>query len=127
MTQTTIQRWQVYRLFTEQTKPPKHKYVVLTYTYRGVWHGFFINSKITKFVQKRPRLLVCQVEIDKSTHSFLKRDSWLDCRELYIFSELELAEAQFCGQLDSSAIMDVLEAVEACPVLAPKQKKRIRV
>lgn len=126
MTQATIQRWQVYRLFTEQTKPPKHKYVVLTYTHQGVWYGFFINSKITPFVKKRPQLLLCQVEIDKSSHDFLKRDSWLDCRELYVFSELELMEARFCGQLDTSAIADVLEAVEVCPVLAPKHKKRIR-
>jgi len=52
--------------------------------------GFLINSKISKFVLKKPDLLACQVILSTSDYGFLSHDSYLDCGQLYPFGDAEL-------------------------------------
>jgi hypothetical protein len=56
--------------------------------------GFLVNSNISKFIQQRPHMLVCQVLIKESDYWFLSRDSYLDCSQLFPFDEVELVDGR---------------------------------
>jgi hypothetical protein len=96
-TQTPINVWQVYYLKCHCTLPePKEKYVVIVYVEPPKFFGFLINSKINDYII-RQNLQVCEALIKKNQHPFkkpLKRDSYVDCREICPVSETELVDLQ---------------------------------
>lgn len=120
-----IQQWDVYFVVNSRhAKPlPKDKFVVIA-CFDPNPCGFFINTKVNDFIQASPQLMACEVLLSVAVHPFLSYDSWLDCREILSFQEAELADKR--GALVTTAIMDVLAAVDACPVLRPRFKRLIR-
>lgn len=82
-----------------------------------------INSRINKFIKERPRLLVCQISIEKLEHSFLKHDSFIDCREICPLSNDDLI--RHVGELSPQTIQNTIKAVRECSVLERRYKNYI--
>ncbi len=118
------QQWEVFLVHNcRHAKPqPKSKFVVIAYTNPEL-HGFFINSEIRNFIKNRRRLFDCEALIIASLHSFLRHDSYIDCTNIYPFELTELADSR--GILHSTAQVNVIIAVGACPMLPRFHKKRI--
>ncbi|KHD06832.1 hypothetical protein PN36_16050 [Candidatus Thiomargarita nelsonii] len=90
-TQTPIQIWQVY-YFKCHCTLPLEKYVVIVYVEPPKFFGFLINSEMNDYII-RQNLQVCEVLIKRDQHAFkkpLKKDSYVDCREICPVSESEL-------------------------------------
>jgi len=118
-------KWEVFFIpLCRHTKPvPKPKLVIIVYTNPSPY-GFLINSSINRFVSNRPYLLPCEALIPLAQHSsFLKQDSYLDCRDAFPFDLAELNQPR--GFLSPDAQKSVLEAVDNCPVLEGIHKQRI--
>jgi hypothetical protein len=82
--------WRVYRIKNcRHTHPPKDKFAIIVCVDSDCM-GFLVNSEISKFTANKPDLLQCQVPLKKEKFHFLFYDSYLDCAQLYPFSEDEL-------------------------------------
>ena len=115
-------QWQVFHLFCHCALPsPKYKYVVLACL--KPLFGFMINSRINPFITEHPKLLVCEVPIKKLEHSFLKQDSFIDCREICPLTLEELNQP--VGELNIQVIQQIIKAVPNCPTLSQRYKKLI--
>ncbi len=75
------------------TNPPKDKFTVIVCK-DSECMGFFVNSHINKFIQKRPSMLACQVAVKASDYWFLSSDSYLDCSQLYPFDDILLVDGR---------------------------------
>ncbi|WP_204103219.1 MULTISPECIES: hypothetical protein [Spirulina sp. CCY15215] len=116
-------QWEVFFVPScRYAKPPKDKFIVVAYI-NPCPHGFFINSKINKFIRNRPNLLSCEAQILVSQHTFLKYDSYVDCRDLFSFVDSDLTRSR--GILSLDAQTAILSAVDACPVLEEHHKIKI--
>lgn len=125
MTSTrTIERWQAYFLhLCNHTKPhPKPKYIVIVCTKPKIL-GFLINSRINQYVKDRPHLLPCEVSIDSKRHTFLRYDSYVDCRDVFEFTESELVNK--VGEISTEVKDKILDAVRVCPVIKRRDRKAI--
>ncbi len=101
---------------------PKNKYVVVV-CITSHCLGFFINSRVNPFIRNHPHLSSCEVLIETKHHSFLHHDSYIDCREAFIFAEYELGDRQ--GTVSEAAKKAVYNAVSSCSVLPRRLKKMI--
>ncbi|HAG84685.1 MAG TPA: hypothetical protein DCL61_26925 [Cyanobacteria bacterium UBA12227] len=118
-----ISKWEIFYVPScRYAKPIKDKFVVIAYVNPSP-HGFFINSRINKFISNRPYLLACEAQILANQHPFLKYDSYIDCREIFSFLESELTDTR--GIMSSDAQAAVIEAVNSCRVLERIHKTRI--
>jgi hypothetical protein len=52
-----------------------------------------VNSDVSKFVQARPSLLRCQVEIDARSHPFLRHDSHVACHEVHRLARSDILDS----------------------------------
>jgi hypothetical protein len=98
------------------------KFVLIAYIDPSPY-GFLINSKINNYIQNRDYLLCCEAEIIASEHSFLKHNSYVDCREAFTFNASELISSR--GFLSNAGQAEVIRAVRLCPVLERIHKNRI--
>jgi hypothetical protein len=77
---TTISTGDVFRLqchFPQETKP---KFLILVKT--KPYEFFIINSSINKFIQNRPHLYACQIDVPFDDHKgFLTHDSIANCSD----------------------------------------------
>lgn len=123
---TQIQIWQVYYFKCHCTLPlPKEKYVVIVYVEPPKFFSFLINSEINDYII-RQNLQVCEALIKRDQHAFkkpLKKDSYVDCREICPVSESELFNLQ--GVLSIEVKQAVIKAVNDCRVLQRRHKKMI--
>lgn len=118
-----IERWSVYFVpMCQHTNPPKDKYVVIAHIAKAAF-GFFINSRHTTWMQKRPNLLVCAPTIHASEHTFLRYDSIVNCDTLYKFLDSDINKK--LGELSRTAKSDILQAIHSCPILEREHKKLI--
>jgi hypothetical protein len=78
---------------------------------------------VNQFIIDRPQLYSCEVLIEARHHSFLRRDSYIDCREAFILADYELKDRR--GSLNETTRRAVLAAVSACPVLRRRYKEMI--
>jgi len=120
-----VSKWEIfYAKSCRYAKPnPKDKFVLIVYIDPSP-HGFFINSKINNYIANRDYLLSCEAIIFSTQHSFLVRDSYVDCREIFSFNNYELTDLR--GLLSFDAQKSVLNAVASCPVLERIHKNRIK-
>lgn len=118
-----IEQWEVYRIFTTYTNPPKEKLVVIAITGAEI-RGVFINSRLTEYIRSRPGLVDCTAGISVDEHPFLRYDSHVDCRKTYYFTEPELW-SNIVGKLSLNGIDAVRQAVARCKVLRGYDKARI--
>lgn len=120
----TPQVWDVYRLFAEQTNPPKYKFVIVTSAPAEVGYvlGIFINSELNEF-QQQPELGPCFVTVPAATHSFLSYDSWAACSDVYTFSHAQLIQGERCGRITAQIAAQIKTAALACPILRRGHKR----
>ena len=85
--------------------------------------GFLINSTISKYIQNRPHLLICQALIEESNNKCLSRDSYADCIDLYEFEDTELIE--YYDPISKQAMARIKEAVKSSKTIEVRYKKLI--
>jgi hypothetical protein len=120
-----ITKWQIFFVQNcQQVKPiPKDKFVVVAHVDTSWCYGFFINSRINRFISDNPKLLPCEVLIAATQYTFLTHDSFIDCRDVYTFPLKDMNNNR--EMLNEQTIENVLKAVSVCPVLKPVHKKVI--
>lgn len=125
--QACIVPGRLLHLFCAFTNPPKHKFVVVAAVDPELIL-FVINSKIDEWLKARPDLRDRQVTIQQRDHSFLERDSYLNCTEAIRVMEAVVIEAQLMQDLDGvkDLITDrereaICYAVEGCRTLSKKE------
>jgi hypothetical protein len=121
-----IQPGRVIDVFAAHITPPHRKYYVIT-CLEPLVLGFFINSEINQYVQKRPRLLAAQIPVLQTEHGFLSYDSWLDCSDVHTFTlaylerEIRTNPAASLGHLSAIATEQMLAAVRDSYTLVEEQ------
>lgn len=119
-----VSPWYVYLVEnTTYTEPPKDKYVVVVYKEQDCAYGFFINSRISNFIQQRPHLHDCIAQIAQKEHQFLRYDSYVDCRQIFAYPEWRFTTT--LGPVGQHAKQAILLALRDCSVLPNKYKKKI--
>jgi hypothetical protein len=120
-----ISKWQIFFVQScQQVRPvPKDKFVVVAHVDTSWCYGFFINSRLNQFILDNPRLLPCEVAISAKSHAFLAHDSFIECKDAYVFPTKDLNNSR--GMLDQQTIENVINAVTVCPALKQIHKKII--
>ena len=85
--------------------------------------GFLINSTVHAWIRSNPDRLACQAEISASDHSCLNHDSYVDCLDLYEFSDWELRQAR--DEVSEQARQNIRAAVTKSKTIETKFKKLI--
>ena len=78
-----------------------------------------INSEINPYIQRRPRMLSCQVPLKASDYSFLSHDSYANCAQP-IRAKYEVFmsdERRYCGLLNESDLSQVQQRIIASGAL----------
>lgn len=78
-----------------------------------------INSEINPYIQRRPRMLACQVLLKGRDYSFLSHDSYANCAQP-IKAKLEsfmVDEMRYCGLLSDADLKQVQERIIASGTL----------
>lgn len=104
------------------TNPTKDKYVLIV-CQDSECHGFFVNSNIGQFIQKRPTLLASQVLIKAEDYSFLHHDSYIDCSQLFAFEDDHLGYG--CGSVNENTKAAIKNAVGIAPTIDQKYQEII--
>ena len=88
-----------------------------------------INSNIPNMVQKNARLLKCQVSIAKADHTFMDRDSHIDCSRIRRYAtdtvckQLESDPALILGKITPDLRDSICAALKCSPLIAPADLK----
>ena len=78
-----------------------------------------INSEINSYIQKRPRMLSCQVILRGDDYDFLSHDSYANCAQP-VRAKLEAFisdEMKYCGMLNEGDLKLVQERIIASGML----------
>lgn len=113
----------VYVLASHIT-PPHNKFYVIVCLQPMVL-GFFVNSKINNYIQRRRHLAEAQVRLLQREHpKFLRYDSWLDCSDVhsytlqYLEREVRTNPPAYLGCLSNAARKEMLRVVGTSYTLA---------
>ena len=74
-----------------------------------------INSEINPYIQRRPRMLSCQVPLKGNDYDFLSHDSYANCAQP-IKAKLEsfiVDDMKYCGLLNDSDLTQVQQRIIA--------------
>ena len=110
-------------IFVAHITPPHRKFYVVC-CFEPMVLGFFINSGINPYIQKRPRMLEAQVRVTKADHPFLDHDSWLDCTEVHTFTrtylerEIRTNPEADCGDIAAAVEREMLGVIVRSHTLA---------
>lgn len=78
-----------------------------------------INSKVNPYIQRRPRMLSCQVTLKSDDYDFLDHDSFANCAQP-IKAKLEafmVDEMKYCGLLEEEDLLQVQQCIMASGTL----------
>ena len=78
-----------------------------------------INSEINPYIQRRPRMLSCQVSLKCKDYAFLTHDSYANCAQP-IKAKLEsfmVDDMKYCGLLNESDLTQVQQRIIASGTL----------
>lgn len=125
MPTTTVHAWHIYYVpRCRYAKPePKDKLIAVVCVNEQNCLGFFINSRISGFINNRPHLLTCQASILYSEHACLTHDSYIDTNSVLVFDHSELVQVR--DEISDNAKNSILVAVENCLGIERRHKKRI--
>lgn len=72
-----------------------------------------INSRISQYIQKRPHMFACQVEVKAEDYDFLSHDSYVNCAQPIkaSFDYFKDDVQKYCGLLSSEDLEFVREAI----------------
>ena len=102
---------------------PKDKLVVIVCR-DGAPLGFLINSEIDPWIQINESKMASQVKIDASEHKpCLDHDSYVDCLELYMFEDYQLAQPRV--RVSETVKSGIIAAVRASSTLVRRHKRLI--
>jgi hypothetical protein len=104
------------------TTPTKDKFIAIVCKDIDCM-GFFVNSNISQFIQKRPNMLACQVKIMASDYYFLSSDSFLDCSRLYHFDDILLLDGR--GPVNPRTIAEIKQVVATAKTIERRYRKLI--
>lgn len=118
--------WDVYKIFTEQTNPPKLKYLIVTHVPDGgnYCYGIFINSERTAF-QQQEHLDSCFIRVPVRDHDFLRWDSFAACGDVYTFQNHLLTDQTYQGQIHPATAQTIIDGALACPILKGGHKRNM--
>ena len=71
-----------------------------------------INSEINQYIQRRPRLLSCQVELKSDDYGFLSHDSYANCAQP-IKANFVVDNMKYCGILNEADLIQVQQRIIA--------------
>ena len=91
------------------------------------FYGLLINSQVHPYIESRPYLHPCMVEIRLSTHPFLSYDSWINCTVLHCLKKTELTEGNWVGVLTPQTIQNVKQGILECPRMDRFYKKKFEL
>ena len=115
--------WDVFHVANcQHTNPPKDKFVVIVCEDVHCM-GFLVNSRIGKYISRRPARLACQAKLSKTDYYFLTHDSYLDCFKLLPFRRDELVDGR--GQVNDNDKAEILRVVAQAKTIEPRYKKLI--
>lgn len=114
------------------TTPQKYKYLLIGCCEPELL-VLMINSEINQYIQRRPELLACQVDVPAMDHTFLQHDSIVSCidaKDAINISVLKDAVKNsysdvYKGRLQDYCIRNVIEAVNQSPTMTGRQKNWI--
>ena len=74
-----------------------------------------INSEINQYIQKRPRMLSCQVELKSDDYGFLSHDSYANCAQPIKakFDLFVVDNMKYCGILNETDLNQVQQHIIA--------------
>ena len=74
-----------------------------------------INSEINQYIQKRPRMLSCQVKLQSDDYVFLSHDSYANCAQPIKakFDLFVVDDMKYCGILNESDLNQVQQRIIA--------------
>ncbi|WP_133702333.1 hypothetical protein [Roseateles toxinivorans] len=84
-----------------------------------------INSEIGPFIQARPKLLKCQVQIAAESHPFMDHDSHIDCSRLRTYTTTEVVRQLVAqphwtlGSISDTVRNEIAAAMKASVVIEP--------
>lgn len=118
--------------FCDFVTPHKNKYLVIACVEPDLL-VLIINSEIHQYIQNRPELLACQVDVPQIDHSFLDWDSvvcCVDAKDAIKLNDLKEAITSrytevFKGRLQDYCIRGVIEAVGNSPTISKGNKRMI--
>ena len=114
--------WHIYHVKNcRHTSSPKNKYVAIVCSNPNPY-GFLINSEISPFIQKRPKLLTSQVPVTAKRYGFLGHDSHINCGQLFSFKRSDLSSVQ---DIQSNTRKEIKRVVCASKLIEPVFQKLI--
>ena len=121
----------VVRLEVKFSNKSKPKYLVLVAEDDPEYWTFIINTEIHAFVQARPHLLQCQVNVNAAENPFLQYDSHLACHEILKLRREEVVQALMHdtsglkGHISEAVRDQIIAAVKFAQTLTPNEKQQI--
>lgn len=92
----------------------------------------FVNSTVNSYIEERPYLRACQVELSPNDNKFLKRESFLDCSHVIddlrfgdVMSQLTEETGRILGHFDQATVKRIVSAVGNARTVSPKHKRAI--
>lgn len=72
-----------------------------------------INSLINQYIQRRPRMLACQVEVKAEDYDFLSHNSYINCAQPIKakYEHFKNDELKYCGMLSPSLLLMVQQRI----------------
>ena len=123
MRQSDVRLWYIYLVENcVHTTPIKIKFVIIACLDERPM-GFLINSAINDFIINRPNLSACQAAITGDEHRILKRNSYVDCSNIYPFDDWELRRRH--DAVSANAKYQLVRAVGQCLILPRRYKNLI--
>lgn len=121
----------VIYLFCDFTTPEKNKFMVVCCC--DPLLVLLINSEISDYIQARPNLLECQVDLLEADHPFLEWDSFVNCIEAHQAFDLEAVKAQitsnytqtYKGRVADYCLRSIYDAVRISEAMVRKHKRLI--
>lgn len=114
--------------FPQITKP---KFLVLVDDGDPDYLTFIINSETHQFIESRPHLAKCQVDIDATNHPFLDYDSKIACHETLVLKrsdvlrELKRDTGKIKGHISDDVKAEIVAAVKFAKTLSAEEKNII--
>lgn len=125
----------VFRLFSNDTNPPKIKrFVVLGIDSTSICVGIlYINSEINVNIFPTEYLKSLHLPIQAKECAFLDHDSFLDCSHIYeipfekLKQEFLKSSDIFFGNLGDDDLAKAMQIVASAKTISPKNKKKYNI
>lgn len=120
----------VLALHCQHITPPKVKYLIIAATEPDPIF-LYINSNLTVYADTNPSLQECHIKIFEIDHSFLKRDSWVNCcKPCHEFTVEDIERdlkygGRHLGSLSETAVSSVIEGIKNSRTVKKKIKTLI--